>query len=80
MPLIHRRICYANAGAADQIVQLMQNGRAAMVRYGSSRDSRILTDHMTGRSDRVVVEWDVDDMGSMDAALRSIMEDPEGAA
>ncbi len=35
---------------------------------------------MTGRSDRVVVEWDVDDMGSMDAALSSIMEDPEGAA
>ena len=58
----------------------MQNGSAAMVRYGSSRDSRILTDHMAGRSDRVVVEWDVDDMGSMDAALRSIMEDPERAA
>ncbi len=35
---------------------------------------------MTGRSDRVVVEWDVADMGSMDAALSSIVEDPEGAA
>jgi hypothetical protein len=28
----------------------------------------------------VAVEWDVDDMGSMDAALSSIVEDPEGAA
>ncbi len=31
-------------------------------------------------SDRVVVEWDVDEMGSLDAALSSIMEDPGGAA
>ena len=80
MPLIHRRIFCAKAGATDQLVQLMQDGNAAMVRYGSSIDSRILTDHMTVRSDRVVVEWDVDDMGSMDATLSSIVEDPEGAA
>ena len=52
MPLIHRRIFYAKAGAAGQLVQLMQDGNAAMGRYGSSIDSRILTDHMTGRSDR----------------------------
>ncbi len=39
MPLIHRRIFYAKAGAADQLVQLMQDGNAAMVRYGSSIDS-----------------------------------------
>ena len=58
----------------------MQDGNAAMVRCGSSIDSRILTDHMTRRSGRVAMEWDVDDMGSMDAALSSIIEDPEGAA
>ncbi len=80
MPLMHRRIFSAKAGSVGQLVRLMQDGNAAMVRYGSSIDSRILTDHMTGRSDRVVVEWDVGDMGSMDAALSSIMENPEGAA
>ena len=34
---------------------------------------------MTGRSERVV-EWDLDDMGSMDAELSAIMVDPEGPA
>ena len=80
MPLIHRRTFYAKAGAADQLVQLMQDGNAAMGRFGTSLNSRVLTDHMTGRSDRVVVEWEVDDIGSMDTALSSIMENPEGAA
>lgn len=80
MPLIHRRTFYAKVGAANQLVQLMQDGNAAMVRFGSSISSRVLTDHMTGRSDRVVVEWEVDDIGSMDMALNTIMQNPEGAA
>ena len=80
MPLIHRRVFYAKVGAANQLVDLMRDGNEAMARFGSSINSRVLTDHMTGRSDRVVVEWEVDDIGSMDAALSSIMENPEGAA
>lgn len=76
MPLIHRRVFYAKVGAANQSVEHMQEGNTAMVRFGSSINSRVLTGHMTGRSDRVVVVWEVDDIGSTDAALYSIMENP----
>ena len=34
---------------------------------------------MTGQSDRVVREWQVDDIGSMGAALNRVRESPEGA-
>jgi hypothetical protein len=78
--LIHRRIFYAKVGAANELVLLMQDVNSEMARFGPTIDSRILTDHMTGRSDRVLVEWEVDDIGSMDAALNQVMENPEGAA
>ena len=79
MSLIHHRIFCPKVGAANELMQLMQDDNAAMVRFGSSVVSRILTDHMTGLSDRVVVKWAPYDVGSMDGALSQIMENPEGA-
>ena len=79
MSLIHRRIFYAKVGAANELVQLMHDDNSAMARFGSAINSRILTDHMTGRSDRVVMEWEADDTCPMDAAMNQVMANPEGA-
>ena len=57
----------------------MHDDNSAMARFGSAINSRILRDHMTGRSDRVVMEWEADDIGSMDAAMNQVMANPEGA-
>ena len=62
MSLIHRGIFYAKVGAANELVQLMHDDNSGMARFGSVINSRILTDHMTGRSDRVVMECDADDI------------------
>ena len=67
MSLIHRRIFYAKVGAANEPVQIMHDDDSAMARFGSDINTRILTDHMTGRSDRLVMEWEANDIGSMDA-------------
>ena len=67
MSLIHRRIFYAKVGAANELVQIMYDDDSAMARFGSDINTRILTDHMTGRSDRLVMEWEANDIGSMDA-------------
>ena len=54
MPLIHRRIFYGKVGTGDQLVQHLRDGEQTMQGYGLDFKTRLLTDHMTGRSDRVV--------------------------
>ena len=56
----------------------MHDDNSAMARFGSAINRRILTDHMRGRSDRVVMEWAAEDIWSMDAAMDQVMVNPEG--
>ena len=79
MALIHSRIFYAKVGTTNELVQLIHDDNCAMARFGFAINSRILTDPMTGRSDRVVMEWEADDIRSMDAAMNQVMANPEGA-
>ncbi|MCH8897689.1 MAG: hypothetical protein IIC33_05285 [Chloroflexi bacterium] len=51
-----------------------------MVKYCYPVTSRILTDDMTGRSDRVAVEWEAESIAVMNAQLESIMSKPESQA
>ena len=78
MSLIHRRISNAKVGAANELGQLMHDDNSTMARFGSAINSRILTDHMTGCSDRVVMEWEAEDIWSMDAAMNQVMATPAG--
>jgi len=48
--------------------------------YGVPWETRICTDYHTGRSDRVSVEWLLDDIGDIDRELGRLMEMPEAAA
>ena len=80
MAIIHRRTFYGKVGSADQLVQLMNEGNEGMARFGACLKARVFTDAMTGRSDRVVVEWEVDNIGDMDSAMARVMGDPDGAA
>jgi hypothetical protein len=50
MPFIHRRVFYAKAGMAEQIVNHFQAVEKMMEQYGFKMESRILTDYMSGRS------------------------------
>ena len=67
MALILSRIFYAKVGTTNELVQLIHDDDYAMATFGSDINTRILTDHMTGRSDRLVMEWEANDIGSMDA-------------
>ena len=80
MPFVHRRSFYGKVGSADQLVQHFHDGNQAMGRYGVTMKTRILTDHMTGRSDRVGVEWELDKLEDMDSSMSQLMADPEAAA
>ena len=80
MAIIHRRIFYGKVGSADQLVQLMNEGNETMARFEAGLKARVLTDAMTGRSDRVVVEWELEKMEDMDSAMARVMGNPDGAA
>ena len=47
----------------------MLAGNQILAKNGAEFTSRILTDDMTGRSDRVVVEWEMESAVDMNAAL-----------
>lgn len=67
MAIIHRRIFFGKVGSADRLVQHMKDGDRILAKYGGEFKSRVLTDHMTGRSDRVVVEWEIESIAEMDS-------------
>ena len=73
MAIVQRRVFYGKVGAADQLVELMKEGDRALQSSGTSLKSRVLTDYMSGRSDRVVVEWEVEDLASIETAMNAAM-------
>ena len=81
MSIVHRRVFYAKAGAADQLVQHLQEGEKTLQQSGgASFKMRTLTDYMSGRSDRVATEWEMDNLGDMEAAFDKAMSNPQAQA
>ncbi len=80
MAIILRRIFYGKVGSAGPLVQHMKEADVMLSKYGPGFKSRTMTDWMSGRSDRVVVEWEMENPADMDAALNAAMSTPEGQA
>ena len=78
MAVVHRRVFYAKVGKAGPLVEHMQLGNQILGKYGTQPPSRIMTDDMTGRSDRVVVEWEVESTAQMNAEIEKAMASDEG--
>ena len=80
MTVLNRRIFQAKVGQAGPLVAHFQEAMVQMKGYGVPWETRICTDYHTGRSDRVSVEWLLDDIGDIDRELGRLMEMPEAAA
>ena len=66
MAIIQRRTFYAKVGQAGPLVaQLREFGKLA-AQYSVGLKDRILTDHQSGRTDRVVWEWEIESMAELD--------------
>ena len=77
MAYIVRRVFYAKVSKADNLVTHFQEGEKWMRGYGFDLKTRILTDMDSGRSDRVVVEWEAEDRAHFDRAMGSVMSSPD---
>lgn len=80
MAIMHRKTFHAKVGQAGPLVQHFQEADERMKGFGIAWETRIYTDYFSGRSDRVVVEWVLDNLADMDDQMAQIMELPEGAA
>ena len=77
MAIVHRRIFYAKVGKADEVVNHMKEGTELLRQTGVEFKERTLTDYMTGRSDRVVIEWEVSSMADLETGFNRAMTDPQ---
>ena len=77
MPVVHRRVFYGKAGTADQLVDHLKEGEVALRRYGFDFRTRLFTDHMSGRSDRVAAEWEAEQFGDFDAFMERAFSNPQ---
>ncbi|MBI2917028.1 MAG: hypothetical protein HYY01_03455 [Chloroflexi bacterium] len=80
MSFVMRRVMYGRPGTADQIVQVMKDSERFVRRYDAHARMRVLVDHMSGRSDRVVGEFEMDDIADFYAFMAQVMSRPEAAA
>lgn len=72
MTIVHRRVFYAKIGKAGPLATLMKEADGLMQKAGHPFKSRYLTDFLSGRSDRVVMEWEVDDMNEIGALYQAL--------
>ncbi len=75
MAIVQRRVFYGKVGAADELVSWANEMYGLIKAHNPSISYRILSDHQSGRTDRVVAEIEVDTLADLDAMLSSIMED-----
>ena len=81
MTIVHRRVFFGKVGTADRIVKLCREFEKAAKRYGLNiKTTRVMTDYMNGRTDRVAWAWEVDSLATIEAGLSKMNSDPKGKA
>ena len=78
MAIINRRIFYAKVGQSGPLVDHLREFGKMAAQYGATVKERLLTDYQSGRTDRVVWEWEVADLNELTSDVE-IMGKP-GAA
>jgi len=79
MTILNRRVFQSKVGQSGPLVEHFKVAEAQMRVFGITWETRISTDYHNGRSDRVSVEWLVEELSDIDGELNRIMEMPEGA-
>ena len=78
MAVVNRRTFYGKVGQADAIVKLLQEGGKLFAKHGVKLNYRILTDNNSGRTDRVVWEWEAESLEAVDRAVQKSMATAAG--
>ena len=79
MAIVHRKVFQAKAGQSAPLVEHFLEAVQQMKINGINWNTRICTDYYSGRSDRVSVEWLLDELSDLDSDIARVMEIPDAA-
>ncbi len=79
MPFVMRRVFHCTAGRMDELVELLQEGQILARGLGVAIRPRLLTDHNSGRTDRVAMEWEAATLAELSAVEQEIGVYPEAS-
>ena len=74
--ITQRRVFQAKAGQAGQLVERMKEFKPTFEKYGGP-SSRIYTDLLSGNTDRVVWEFDTENLSSLENIFVTAAQNPD---
>ncbi|MCH8102975.1 MAG: hypothetical protein IIB28_07465 [Chloroflexi bacterium] len=75
MAIIQRRVFYGKVGTAGRLVEWAQEMYGLIAEQDQNMTIRIMTDHQSGRTDRMVVELEAESGAALDAIIEKTMAD-----
>ena len=78
MSVVMRRVFYGKVGLGYQLIEHLQEGSTMARSTGIAIKPRILSDYHSGRTDRVVMEWEAEDLDEIHALETEIWAYAEG--
>lgn len=80
MAIVQRRVFYGKVGAAGELVGWANEMYSLIKQSNPTINYRIMSDHQSGRTDRVATEIEVESLMELDSMLASTMEDEDSKA
>jgi hypothetical protein len=77
MTIVHHRIFYGKIGSAERLIEHVQQGNIMARGTGIAIRPRVLSDFQSGRTDRVIMEWEVEDVGELQSFWDEMSAYPE---
>ena len=80
MVFVRRRTFYGKVGKGDQLIEHLRQVNLLVRGQGVAIKPRIMSDFNSGRTDRVVMEWEaltVDELDSVETEVKAYDEGPE---
>ena len=78
MTIVQRRVFYGKVGMGNQLIEHLQEGNMMARGAGMAIKPRILSDYLSGRSDRIVMEWEAESLQELEAVQTELGAYPEG--
>ena len=75
MAIIQRRVFYGKVGTAGSLVEWAKEMYGLIAEQDQSITIQIMTDHQSGRTDRMVVELEAESSAALDAIIERTMSD-----
>lgn len=77
MPFVQRRVFHGKIGKGDELIEHLQEGNLLARAQGVAIRPRLLSDFCSGRTDRVVMEWEAHSVQEIEAVLTEMWVYPE---